>query len=360
MDRFQQLLRQAGKFLFLVLFPCLVFAAPPEMPPAPVEAIQVTQKTFQPTVILSANLRAEEQISIRSEMMGIIRELPQPEGGAVKKGDVIVQLDNAQQKAELDQQRAAYELALLEFDRSQKLHEQGTTSQREFDQRYSTLRQSQAAMALAKARLDKMQLLAPFDGKLGIYQFSLGQVIQVGDLVTYLVNNQSLRVEFYIPQQYAQTVQAGQKIVVNPPSQPEVMLEGTIQAIESRFDPTTHLQKGYALLDNAKGMLTAGMALPVEVYLPARDTILIPLSAVSEKGLMATVYVIDKDNKVAIKSIQIHDRAHAEVEVTAGLTPGEWVIIAGQHKLFPGQAVVTPTPVAVPTESQKPTPEVAP
>lgn len=337
-------LRRASKYVCLVLFPCLVCASPPAMPPVPVEAIQVTKQIFQPTVTLSANLRAEEQISIRSEMMGIIRELPQPEGSVVKKGDVIVQLDNAQQKAELDQQRAAYELALLEFDRSQRLHEQGTANQKEFDQRYSTLRQTQAAMALAKARLDKMQLLAPFEGQLGIYQFSVGQVIQVGDLVTYLINNQSLRVEFYIPQQYAHTVRAGQKIVVNPPSQPDVKLEGSIQAIESRFDPTTHLQKGYALLDNAKGLLTAGMALPVEIYLPARETLLIPLSAVSEKGLMATVYVIDTDNHVAIKPIQIQDRVHADVEVTAGLAPGEWVITAGQHKLFPGQAVITPTP----------------
>ncbi|MCB1863573.1 MAG: efflux RND transporter periplasmic adaptor subunit, partial [Gammaproteobacteria bacterium] len=177
----------------------------------PVDAVKVEAKTLEWKVEAVGNLRANEAIVLRPEIDGRITAIAFEEGERVRRGQVLMRLDDSVFAAELAQAEARLALGQTNFERADSMKKQGYGSDQEKDRTASELRVNRAEVALAQARLAKTRLLAPFDGLLGLRNVSVGDYVQPGTDLVSLFDLSVLKVDFRIPEIHASRVNVGQR-----------------------------------------------------------------------------------------------------------------------------------------------------
>jgi membrane fusion protein (multidrug efflux system) len=268
----------------------------------------------------------------------------------VRKGQVIVALDSAVPAAEVAQARANLALAESNFARTQQLQKENFVSATARDQALNGLRVAQANLQLAEAKLAKMRIVAPFAGIIGIRRVSVGDYVKEGqDLVT-LEDVSSLKVDFRLPEQLLATLRAGQSVEIQSDALPGRRYAGSIEAIDPLIDQNGRALVLRARLRNADGMLRPGMFVRTRIILEERPTALtIPEEAIVPVGADQYVFRV-VDGKAQRTRVATGLRREGQVEITAGLSPGDVVVTAGQLKVRDGTAVATggPRPGAPP------------
>jgi membrane fusion protein (multidrug efflux system) len=306
---------------------------------ASVEAIVVKPGTISRRITTVGKLRANEFVTLRAEMQGRIKEIAFKEGSMVNKGDVLIRFDDEELQAELAKAEADVEYRQVRFARFESLQAKGLGRGTEYDQERGQLNMARAAVEVAKAKLAKATIYAPFEGKIGLIDVSVGAIVDGQKELVTLVDFDPMKIDFKIPEKFIHDIGVGQTAEVKLDSIPDQIFQATVEAIDSRVDPQTHSIAVRATIPNADGKLQTGLFGSVGVIIGVKnDALLVPESALGREGDIEFVWVV-VNGKTGRKRILTGTKENGQAEITAGLRPGEIVVTSGQLKLGEGTAV---------------------
>lgn len=314
--------------------------APQEMPPMPVLAAPVELGPALDQVQTVGSLLADESVTISSEIDGRIADLKFTEGQRVEKDTALVVLDSAEWDAVVKQGEAAVILQELKFARSSELRDKKIISMQEYDEAQAALIVARAVLALARARMAKTILSAPFSGILGMRHVSPGDYVEAGQEIVNLEAIDPLKVDFRAPERYASQLAQAKRISVRVDAYPDESFEGEVYAIEPRVDTASRNISLRARISNPEGRLLPGMFAQVTVFLDQRELALwVPEQSLLPQGDKQFVYRV-VDGRAVLTAVEIGLRKPGMVEIVNGLSPGDIVVVEGQLKLHDGAAVV--------------------
>ncbi len=309
-----------------------------------VEVAPVEQLAMPRGVSAVGSLRSENSVMLRPEITGRIAEINFNEGGKVKKGQVLVRLDDSVAKAQLQQAQANLNLATSQYRRAVELGKQGFISKQARDEAGSQLKVQQAAQALAKAHLDKTAILAPFDGLIGLRNVSVGDYVSPGIDLVPIESIDPLKVDFRIPEQFLGEVHEGIKLALSFDALPGQSREGEVGAISPLVDVGGRSILLRANVPNADGALRPGMFARVRLQFTDDMALVVPETALVPSGEEQYVFRI-VDGHAQRVVVQVGQRRNGRVEIVTGLRPGDQVITAGLQKVRDGDLVqILPTP----------------
>ena len=312
----------------------------------PVEAVEVSVETLTSEIRVVGSLRSNESVVIRPEVGGRVAEILFEEGQRVEAGTPLLKLDAAIATAELDQAQAALALSQANHKRAVELLERKAASAANRDQTLAALRADQANLELARARLDKLTLKAPFDGILGLRKVSIGDYVTEGQDIVNLEDVEPLKVDFRIPERYLGSLALGQPIKVVADAFAGRSFAGEVYAIDPLVDEEGRAVVLRARLPNEEGLLRPGLFVSVALQVGARENaLMIPEQALVPRGNAQFVYKV-ADGKAMMTEVKTGARRNAMVEILEGLAPGDVVVTAGQIKLRDGAKVAVQPPPA--------------
>ena len=307
--------------------------------PIAVEVFQVKPTTVQEDLQAVGSLQSNESVILRPEVSGRISAIGFKDGQAVKKGQMLIALDNALNEAEVAQMKAEYDLALANLKRSEDLASRKFISSSAQDTAASNAQVAEAKLKLAQARSSKMRIVAPFDGVVGIRGVSLGDYVKDGTDLVNVEDVRILKVDFRLPERNLTQIKVGQGIEVVADALPGERFSGLIDAINPRIDANGRSLEIRARLDNTGGKLRPGMFVRVRVIVGERaNALLVPEEAIVPQGAEFFVYKVVEGQARRIP-VKIGVRREALVEIVEGLKSGDQVVTAGMRLSRDGQPV---------------------
>ncbi len=220
---------------------------------AGVEVARVERATLQDDAQSVGSLRSRQSVMMRPEVPGRVKELGFSEGARVRKGQLLVQLDDTLQKAEIRQAQAQVSIAQANFRRNQELVAQSFVAQRVLEESSANLQVAEAQLALACARLSRMAILAPFDGTVGMRNVNLGDFVKDGADLINLEDLGSMYVDFRLPERYLSKLRPRQTVELQLDSMPGRVFKATVEAIDPLLDVNGRSVGVRALLPNSSG-----------------------------------------------------------------------------------------------------------
>jgi membrane fusion protein (multidrug efflux system) len=295
----------------------------------PVEVTIIKTSSLDNKLIITGSILANESLELKSEVSGKITIINFKEGNAVKKGDLLVQINDEEIKALLEKQRYNQKLNKdIEFRQRQLLRKEAI-SQEEYDNALNRLNTTISDIKLLEAQLQKSRVIAPFDGIIGLRYVSTGAYISPSTTIATLYNNSPAKIEFAVPSRYSSQISAGKKIRFTIENDTSRLFQGDVYAIEPRIDPETRTLKLRALADNSKGLLVPGQFVKVDLILGTKsDAILVPTEAIIPEQSGQKVFIVDHGMAKEVK-VQTGIRTNTELEITSGLHPGDTLIMTG-------------------------------
>lgn len=306
--------------------------------PLKVDAIVVKQQTFVDSLSVKGSIDANEQIQIRSQVSGVVTAIYFKEGGMVKKGQVLLQIDQSEINAQLLQARTQEQLAAENARRAKLLLEKEAISQEEYQTAEAELKSLQAQSQLIRAQLAKTTIRAPFSGMIGLRNISSGGYLTPETIVANLVNNNPLKITFSVAEQYANQVKLNAQLGFTVAGDTKKYV-AKVYAIEPGLDAATRTLQLRALADNSSGTLRPGAFANIQLPLTTiNNAILIPTQAIIPVQNGKKVFV-SKNGKAKEVMVETSNRTDTDVLVTSGLQNGDTVLTTGVLSLKNGSVV---------------------
>lgn len=297
-----------------------------------VGGIIIRQRVLENNIMTTGNLIANEEVELRSEVPGRIIAINFDEGSHVNKGSLLLKIDDRELQAQLKKLQVDEKQARDELFRKEKLLELKAVSQEEYDKAFNTLGITLAQIELIRTQISKTEIYAPFSGQIGLRQVSPGGFVSSSTLVARLQQTDPVKIDFAIPEKYRRKVQKGTLIKFRVEGNDNSFV-GHIYAIEPKIDPVTRNVPIRALCPNPHGILIPGSFAKVDIVLDnIPDALVIPSEAIIPQMNGEKVFVC-RNGKVSSQIIQTGIRTDREVEVTAGLKPGDTLITTGLLQL---------------------------
>lgn len=329
--------------------------------PAGVEVGKVERITLQDDAQSVGTLRSRQNVMLRPEVAGRVRELHFADGARVRKGQLLVQLDDTLQRAELRQAQAQVSIAQSNFKRNQDLVAQNFVAQRVLDESGANLQVAQAQLALAEARLARMAIVAPFDGTVGLRIVNLGDYVKDGADLVNLEDTSSMLVDFRLPERYERKVKPQQVVELALDAFPGRTFKAQVVAIDPLLDANGRSVGVRAVLPNTPGVaankaVSAVGPSPLRPGMFARVTaifgvntraLVVPEEAIVPQGGRQFVVKVVPPSAVPAatnlpadtqwvslrQEVKLGVRQQGKVEVQEGLAEGQTVVVAGQQRL---------------------------
>lgn len=304
----------------------------------PVLGMVVTPRPFDNAIVATGTILASEEVELRSEVAGKVISLPFREGARVKKGDLLVKINDADLRAQLMRARSRRDLATQREDRQKKLREINGVSADQYDEARNELTAATAEVALLEANLQKTEVRAPFDGVIGIRLISEGSYISSATLVARLQDMSYVKVDFSVPEKYAPQVRVGMPITFTIEGTSEVF-NGTVYAIEPKIDPATRSLRVRARSANESGRILPGSYTKVRLVLDRReDAILIPSQALMP-DLDGQKVFLAKNGEARLVRVEAGLRTENLVQINAGINADDTVLTTGLLQLRQGSPI---------------------
>ena len=312
-----------------------------QMPPMPAETAVVTKGPVLDRFEAVGSVEAGEAITVVSEIDAAVTALPFHEGQPVPKGALLARLDDSQLKAEVDRTAALREQSEATYKRVKTVVEQGAGSAQDLDDAATALKVAEANLELAKTRLGKTRVTAPFSGVVGSKRVSAGAYLRAGTAITDLASISELKVTFSVPERFLGKLSRGSAVTVSTTAFPGYTLQGRIDVVDPVLDPATRSAKVIARVRNPGGRFRPGMSANIEAVLSERmNALTIPTEAVFAEGDQTLVYLVRADSTVARTPVKLGTRLADVVEIVDGLKEGDRVVRAGHQKLFDKARVI--------------------
>jgi membrane fusion protein, multidrug efflux system len=317
-------------------------------PPEAVTSLVVKREQWPSTTAVIGTIEAVHGVVVSADLPGTVAKINFDSGKAVQAGDILVELDTRQERAQLAALEAQRDLAKINYGRNEQLVKEGVISKSEYDTTSAQQKQTEANVGEIRATIERKIIRAPFSGVLGIRKINLGQYLSAGSAIVQLQSLNPIYVDFGLPQQALTQVHVGRSLRVTSEDLPGKAFTGRVTALDSVVDQTTRNVQVQATLPNPDGKLHPGMFVQVAVVQGEdRSVISLPASAISYAPYGDSVFVItdlqDKQGKtyrgVKQQFVKLEGSRGDQVAVVSGLNPGDEVVTSGVFKLRNGAAV---------------------
>lgn len=303
-----------------------------------VVTVEATMQPMGVEIEAVGTARANESVEVTSKASNTVTAIRFEEGDRVRKGEVLIELDNAEVRASLAEAEAALAESQNQFKRSRDLFTSKALSESQLDLIEATLKANRARVDVAKARLADTIIRASFDGTVGFRRVSVGSLVSPGSVITTLDDASSIKLDFTVAETYIHALQKNLPVIAATAGLPGREFRGKVTHLDSRVDPVTRSIAVRAELPNPKGELRPGMFMTVRLEGEVSPALLVPEGAiVPEQG---HTYVFVVENGVAQRrDVKLGKRRPGEVEIVAGLKEHERVVAEGTQNLRDGGAV---------------------
>ena len=307
------------------------------------DALGVSTVIVQPgrlveSVTSTGSLRAEESVELQAEINGKVTAINFTEGARVRRGDLLVKLNDAEARATLAGAAYRQELSVLREKRFATLLKQGVARQEEYDTALNEVNIQKAQTELIHAQIAKTEIRAPFDGVVGLRYVSEGALINAATRVATLQRLDKLKIDFSIPEKYSTRIRVGSPVTFTVAGSQKTF-HGNIYAYDPRIDAATRTVTIRAVCPNPEGRLLPGAFATITLTLrQLENAILVPAVAVIPEMNEKSVFVVS-DGKAERRVVETGARLETVVHVVTGLEPGDVVITSGLQQMRSGQAV---------------------
>jgi membrane fusion protein (multidrug efflux system) len=335
-----------------------------KLPPTAVTTVVVKPDKWSSSFNVIGTMAAVQGVTVSADLPGTVDKIHFESGQWVKQGDILVELDTRQEKAQLANSEAARDLAHVNFGRMEQLVQQGVQAKSEYDTAIANQKVSDAQVAEIKAMIDRKTIRAPFSGVLGIRQVNLGQYMGAGQAIVSLQSLDPIYVNFGVPQQDASRLKMGSVVHIAIDDSKRIYT-GKVSAFDSVVNESTRNIQVQATLSNPGGKLHGGMFVQVDISTGAdRQVISVPATAINYAPYGDSVFIVGdmKDPKgntykgVRQQFVKVAGSRGDQVAIISGLNAGEEVVSSGVFKLRNGASVVVNNKVQ-PTDNPAPKPE---
>lgn len=313
--------------------------------PVSVEVGRVERMSLTDDVQAVGSLRSRQGVVLRPEVSGRIARLGFDDGQRVRRGQVLVQLDDALQRAQLQQAQAQASIAGTNLQRNRELLAQNFVSQSAVDQTAASLQVAEAQVALAQAQLARMRITAPFDGIVGIRSVNVGDYVKDGADLVGIEDVSTMLVDFRLPESAISRLKVGLPVEVSLDAMPGRSFSGQVDAIDATLDANGRSLLVRARLPNPDGSLRSGLFARARLVLATRvDATVVPEEALVPQGgrqlLIKLVPGPDGKGQVSQRvDARIGLRLPGKVEILEGLVAGDTVVTAGHGRLLRGDGL---------------------
>jgi len=335
-------------------------------PPTAVTTLVAKREIWPSTLNVIGTAEAIQGVTVSADLPGTVGKINFESGQQVKAGDVLVELDTRQERAQLAAAEAAYDLAKITYARQQQLVKEGVVARTEYDNALAQQKSTEANVGEIKATIERKTIRAPFSGILGLRQVNLGQYMAAGQAIVSLQALNPIYVNFGVPQQTTSQMKVGRSLRITSDDLPGMEFSGRVTAVDSVVDQTTRNIQVKATLTNPGSKLRPGMFVQVQVALgQSRDVISLPASAINYAPYGDSVYVVSQmqDPKtgktyqgVRQQFVKVDGSRGDQVAVVSGVNPGDEIVSSGVFKLRNGSEIQVNNQVT-PSNNPKPKPE---
>jgi membrane fusion protein, multidrug efflux system len=320
----------------------MVASAEVVRPPTGVIVEKAATQTIADGLEALGTLRANESVEITAKVADTISAVRFEDGETVAAGDVLVEQTDTEEKALLEEAESLAAEAKRQFERFQSLVAQGSASESLLDERRQAWLTARARKDAVRSRLKDRLITAPFDGHVGLRRVSPGALVSPGDVITTLVDDSSMKLDFTVPAIYMESVRVGAVVDATSPVYPDRQFTGTVSSVDSTIDPVTRSITVRAVLPNPDHALVPGMLMKIDLQRNPRQAIVISEETIVPRGQQTYVLVVDESVEPPIaerREVVLGRRFAGRVEVRNGLQEGETIISHGTLKVRPGSPV---------------------
>jgi membrane fusion protein, multidrug efflux system len=329
--------------VLIALAACQSESAAPAGPPAavaiPVKVVAAKSEEWVDSIQALGTAQANESVTITAKVTDTVRRINFADGDAVDAGQILIEMSDRAETAQLEEARAALKEAERQLTRTAESVQKGAVTKAQLDQATSARDQASARMRTLAARLDDKVIIAPFSGVLGFRMVSQGSLLTPGSVITTLDDVRTIKLDFSVPEAFLGAIEKGQVIAATTAAFAGRKFAGTVASIDSRVDPVTRAGLVRAMLPNADGLIKPGMLMTVNVMKSPRNAIVVPEIAISGIRDQTFAFRLKPDASVEQIFIKLGARHSGVVEVTEGLNAGDQVITEGLVRLRNGAKV---------------------
>jgi len=304
----------AAVYVGVRYFQSTIQMGPPPNAPVTVAVAEAEEEQWSEQLTAIGTLEAPQGVDVTNEVGGKIVAIEFKSGQSAQEGELLVQLDDSTQQAELRSIKSRLQQAISEAERADDLVRSNAISDEEFEQKETAVENLRAQAAVQEAIIDNKRIEAPFRGVLGIRQVDLGAYLAPGSEIVTLQQIDPIFVNFDLPEQNASVVESGQEVTIRVSAFPEKSFSGTITAINPKVEEATRAFTVQATLENPERKLRPGMFADVTVNLPGeRKVITIPQTAVTFNAYGESVF-LERTEKPGQDSKASSDQASGDQE----------------------------------------------
>jgi membrane fusion protein (multidrug efflux system) len=306
-----------------------------DAPPVTVRAYVVQQTRLDDRILVTGTVLPNEQIDLHSEVPGKIMAINFREGSTVRKGTLLVKINDADLRAQLRRAVSRKELAESKERRQRTLREKQAISQAEYDEATSELSTTAADIDLIKAQIAKTEIRAPFSGMIGLRYVSEGSYISPTTRIAGLHNINPVKIDFSVPEKYYSIVRPGSAITFRIQGS-EKEYTGRVYAVEPKIDQSTRTLQVRAICDNGNGQIFPGAFAEIELVLKRmEDALVVPTEAIVPE-LQGQKVFIAKGGAAEPRKVEIGIRTGKGIQILSGLAVGDTVVTDGIVQVKPG------------------------
>lgn len=282
--------------------------------------------------------RANESVELSPRVSNAITAIHFEEGALVEKGQVMVELESSEARANLAAARADLVEIRTRLERTRQLIENQAVSRSQLDQQQAQMQAAEARVEAAQAALRDHTLRAPFDGRVGLRRVSVGSLVSPGDAITTIDDILRMKLDFAVPESYLAALETGQAVSAHSIAYPGEEFTGVVESIDTRIDPVTRTVTVRGRIANEEGRLRPGMFMTVILEKNRREAMVVPEIALVPEADRKFVFVVRNDEAMQ-REVEIGTRMPGRVEITTGLEPGEEIVVEGTQSLRHGSQV---------------------
>jgi membrane fusion protein (multidrug efflux system) len=334
------------KYLFIIacLTPISAQAQNGNQPSAtPVIVTEVVRTNFSDKVEALGTLKANESVNLTSSVTEMVTKILFTDNQTVKKGDILIEMDAAEEFAELAEQQSILEESQRQVNRLTPLVKSGAASASVLDENTRNLASAKARVDAIQSRIDQRIIKAPYDGVLGLRNISVGTLIQPGTLITTIDDDSVMKLDFSVPEVFIGSLKENVAINAKTQAYPDKIFEGKISGVDSRINPITRSIQARAIINNTDRLLKPGLLMQVSLQKNPRQAIVVPEESLIASGKDNYVFlVVTKDNKTIAekREVILGQRQFGDVEILSGLTEGDKIITHGTLRVRPESEVI--------------------
>ena len=335
---------KSKKYIFIIIlfinFVFIKYSLTQEKNLPQVKVQKVEKIKFSEELNLVASINANESVEITAVVSEKIKSIKFEEGSFIKKNDILIELENNEEKAILKQVDAELAESIANYERAKKLLNEGNASQSMIDKKLMEKKKLEGKFQEIQAKLDDLIIKAPFNGIIGTKNYSNGSFINPGDVITSLYDISRVKVEIYIPEIYISEIYKKQFFIATLPSINNASFKGEVYAINPSIDKETRTFKVIGIIkENNNYSLKPGMMSNIKLQLKSREIFVVPEGAIIPEDEKSFLYIL-KENNILKKQVSTGKRKDGSIEIIKGLDQNDLVVYEGTNKIRNGSEVV--------------------